>query len=80
MMGTIGTTDSGARAHIGRNPVTGRRLLHTFRMWLRKHLTRTMARLEHGHGPGTLRRFQGTYPGYDWKCERCGKHSEWGDE
>lgn len=57
-----------------------RRLRHRFRMWLRKHCTRTMTRLEHGHGPGTLTRFGGTYPGYDWKCQRCGEHSEWGDE
>ncbi len=49
-------------------------------MWLRKHCTRTMARLEHGHGPGMLQRFEGTYPGYCWKCGRCGEHAEWGDE
>ncbi len=54
-----------------------RRKQHGLALWIKKHLTRTITRLEHGHGPGTLTRFGGTYPGYDWKCERCGEHAEW---
>lgn len=43
---------------------------------LAKQLIRTMVRLEHGHGPGTLTAFGGTYLGYDWKYA-CGWRAEW---
>ncbi len=54
-----------------------RRKQRKLALWIRKHLTRTITRIEHGHGPGTLRVGDPITFGTEWTCGRCGGKVEW---